>query len=60
MTLEGNTRHLIAVERADPRLAAMLAFALGVALVFGIGFASPDAMHNAAHDTRHAISFPCH
>jgi len=33
---------------------------LGVFLVFGVGFASPDAVHNAAHDARHVFSFPCH
>jgi len=60
MTLESNVRHPATAERADPRLAATLAFALGVVLVFGTGFASPDALHNAAHDSRHAISFPCH
>jgi cobalt transporter subunit CbtB len=29
-------------------------------LVFGIGLLQNDHMHNAAHDTRHAIGFPCH
>ena len=33
---------------------------LGVFLVFGVGFAHPEAIHNAAHDARHAFSFPCH
>ncbi len=38
--------------------AATLAFGLG--LVFLTGFANSAAVHNAAHDTRHAMAFPCH
>jgi cobalt transporter subunit CbtB len=34
------------------------ALILGVALLFAVGFM--DVAHNAAHDTRHAIAFPCH
>ena len=40
--------------------AAAAAILMGVFLVYGIGFASPDAIHNAAHDSRHAFAFPCH
>jgi cobalt transporter subunit CbtB len=39
---------------------ALLAFAMGVAFLFVVGFAQPHLLHNAAHDTRHALSFPCH
>jgi cobalt transporter subunit CbtB len=43
------------------RLAAgLLILALGFALVGGIGFAGEMAVHNGAHDTRHALGFPCH
>jgi cobalt transporter subunit CbtB len=41
-------------------LPAVLAILLGAFLVFGVGFASPMAIHNAAHDARHAFAFPCH
>ncbi|WP_425904220.1 CbtB domain-containing protein [Agrobacterium radiobacter] len=37
----------------------MLGF-LGVLLVGGVGFAGIPAVHNAAHDVRHTLSFPCH
>ncbi|HBT44250.1 MAG TPA: cobalt transporter, partial [Rhodospirillaceae bacterium] len=37
-----------------------LALMFGAFLVFGTGFAHPQTIHNAAHDTRHAFSFPCH
>ncbi len=40
--------------------AAVLAAMLGAFLILGVGFAQPGALHNAAHDTRHALAFPCH
>ena len=40
--------------------AAIAAFAFGAFLVFGVGFVQPSALHNAAHDARHAFAFPCH
>ncbi len=33
---------------------------LGVFVIWGAGFAQSDSLHNAAHDSRHAIAFPCH
>ena len=39
---------------------ALLALLLGAFLVLGTGFAHSDAIHNAAHDSRHAFAFPCH
>ncbi len=41
-------------------VAAVLAATLGVFILFGVGFAGPSVLHNAAHDTRHATPFPCH
>jgi cobalt transporter subunit CbtB len=41
-------------------IAGMLCLFIGGALVFGVGLAQADTLHNAAHDTRHAIGFPCH
>ena len=34
----------------------------GPGLLFLVGFAHgpKNALHNAAHDTRHAFTFPCH
>lgn len=40
--------------------AAVLASVLGLALLYGMGFAPLQALHNAAHDSRHSASFPCH
>ena len=40
--------------------AGLVAFLFGSALLYGDGLAKDARMHNAAHDTRHAIGFPCH
>lgn len=42
------------------KLAALSAAALGLVIVLAAGFAPGEAVHNAAHDTRHSFSFPCH
>jgi cobalt transporter subunit CbtB len=43
------------------RVAAGLALALiGMTLTFVVGFSNMAVAHNTAHDTRHAIGFPCH
>ncbi len=33
---------------------------LCVFMLYGVAFAQSDILHNAAHDTRHAITVPCH
>jgi cobalt transporter subunit CbtB len=47
-------------ERQETLRAALVAAVLGTVLVFLAGFAQPQLLHNAAHDTRHSLSFPCH
>ena len=42
------------------RLPAVFALAFGALVIFGVGFAHPSVLHNAAHDARHAFAFPCH
>ena len=41
-------------------LAGLVCMTLGLGFVAGIGFAGAHTIHNAAHDTRHAVGFPCH
>lgn len=41
-------------------LQLLAAAALGMVILFGVGFAPMDMAHNAAHDTRHSVAFPCH
>ena len=38
----------------------LLVAGFGIALLAGIGFAPAAAVHDAAHDGRHALTFPCH
>lgn len=38
----------------------VLALLIGIGLVFVAGFSRADALHDVAHDQRHAIAFPCH
>ena len=40
--------------------AALVAFVLGVSILWLSGFAPISAVHNAAHDGRHVAAFPCH
>jgi len=40
--------------------AATFALLLGVFILYGVGFAPVEVIHNAAHDGRHAFAFPCH
>ena len=40
--------------------AGLVSALLGIVFIAGIGFASPQFIHDAAHDTRHAFTFPCH
>jgi cobalt transporter subunit CbtB len=37
-----------------------LAALLGVFIVGFVGFSHMEAAHNAAHDYRHSMAFPCH
>jgi cobalt transporter subunit CbtB len=45
---------------SDRTRSAAAALILGLGLIFVVGFAPLSAIHNAAHDARHAAAFPCH
>lgn len=47
-------------ERSEVLRAALVALVLGLGLIFLTGFSHPEVIHNAAHDVRHSLSFPCH
>ncbi len=38
----------------------LAALAFGLVILFAVGFAPLEAAHNAAHDVRHSMAFPCH
>ena len=46
--------------RTRERRAVLVAALLGFSLVFVAGFADLAAIHDAAHDGRHSLAFPCH
>jgi cobalt transporter subunit CbtB len=33
---------------------------VGASAIFLVGLSDMSVAHNAAHDTRHAVGFPCH
>ncbi len=53
-------RAAVEVDRGARFSAALVAALLGTFILLGTGFAQPQALHNAAHDARHANAFPCH
>ncbi len=40
--------------------ATLCAVVLGLILLYVAGFAQTEALHNGAHDARHAAGFACH
>lgn len=48
------------VETQSRFMQLTLAAILGVFIVGFVGFAKVDAVHNAGHDYRHSMAFPCH
>jgi cobalt transporter subunit CbtB len=47
-------------ERMSVIAPVALALMAGLFLLYGAGFAQSAALHDAAHDARHAFAFPCH
>ena len=52
--------HSLSKSKAETLRAAFVALFLGLGLVYVAGFANSEGVHDAAHDSRHALSFPCH
>ncbi len=53
----------LTLSQTKPQSLAMpviLALIAGLGLVFAGGLASSSVLHDAAHDARHALAFPCH
>jgi cobalt transporter subunit CbtB len=46
--------------RSERLAAAAVAALLGFVVIWAVGFSHVPAWHNAAHDTRHSMAFPCH
>ena len=60
MNTTSQTVSVTSLSLSQRLLAGVLSLFLGLVLVGGVGFASDMAIHNGAHDTRHALGFPCH
>jgi cobalt transporter subunit CbtB len=60
MSSNENTRATASTALSQRLAAAAFGGLIGLFLIYGVGFAHPETIHNAAHDTRHAASFPCH
>jgi cobalt transporter subunit CbtB len=41
-------------------LPLMMAALLGLFVIGFVGFSHMEAVHNAGHDYRHSMAFPCH
>ena len=52
---------VFAVSTPAPATAGIaLAFITGLTLLFASGYVQATSLHDAAHDQRHAMAFPCH
>lgn len=49
-----------AVSETSTMVQMLGACLFGALILFAVGFMPMDAVHNAAHDTRHTLAFPCH
>jgi cobalt transporter subunit CbtB len=56
-TLTESEKHSLSIPKRTPLLITAL---LGVVMLFAVGFAPLNIVHNAAHDARHVHAFPCH
>jgi cobalt transporter subunit CbtB len=50
----------VSVGRQSRLLQLALAGLLGLFIVGFVGFSPLDVVHNATHDYRHSMGFPCH
>ena len=60
MNTQVQTASVASLSLSQRLVAGVLALMIGLVLVGGVGFASDMNVHNGAHDTRHALGFPCH
>lgn len=54
------TENITAAHPASARFAALFAAFMGLGIIVLAGHVQADALHDAAHDVRHATGFPCH
>lgn len=59
-TEAAGAKDAVATLTASRAIPIFMAALLGIFIVGGVGFSHIEAVHNAAHDYRHSMSFPCH
>ena len=59
-SIASSSPSLGAAARPAVRWRGIAVMLLGAAFILGAGFSHSSAVHNAAHDARHAAGFPCH
>ena len=55
-----NTQTLTTAKATTNVLSILFVALLGGVILFAAGHAQSGALHDAAHDVRHATGFPCH
>ena len=63
IALKTGATDIIKVKVSSERITVgALMLVAGTVLIFAVGFAQGAGgfLHNAAHDTRHAVTIPCH
>ena len=61
MTAQVSTQATTQIKSRTSVLAQNLAaLTFGILILYVVGFAPLQAAHNAAHDVRHSMAFPCH
>jgi cobalt transporter subunit CbtB len=54
------TKTLALAEDTADRIGILTAVLAGMMLIYFAGISHASVLHNAAHDERHALAFPCH
>ncbi|MDD9717294.1 CbtB-domain containing protein [Dinoroseobacter sp. PD6] len=60
MTTQTTTQTAAIARPATSTTGIVAAMAAGLLLLFLSGYAQATILHDAAHDQRHAMAFPCH
>jgi cobalt transporter subunit CbtB len=59
-TKQAGARESAAALGSSRAISIFMAALLGVVIIGVVGFSHVEVVHNAAHDYRHSMSFPCH
>lgn len=61
MTSQVSSQQALQVKSSTSVLAqSVAALVFGMVILFAVGFSPMGVAHNAAHDVRHSLAFPCH